>query len=358
LSALGVPLVILVTQAGLRAGEYSLDLTAPGSFAGWAGNGTYADDVVPFSQGGIIETWLYPLTIAGGPYLRCIASSENDYVFYVTDAGRLHVNLELGPANWHDYGTPLPVVEFDEWQHVAVSYDTDVVRFFVNGVEVYSDTTIGGPIWGAHNIQWGSQNIGASQESFLMGMLDNSRVWSGSLSESEILEVMCEDIPTSSGLVASWRWEGTASDTVEGLVCPPKDGAAYGTDVPGCLHHWFNLGDGLAGQEGIPSLVADGDLTAGSPVQFVLAGALPFASCWLVVGSSNLSAPLKGGVLVPHPDLLFAQTVDFFGKASFAGLWPAGLPSGLTAYFQYWIADAAGPQGFAASNAVSGTAAP
>jgi hypothetical protein len=35
---------------------------------------------------------------------------------------------------------------------------------------------------------------------------------------------------------------------------------------------------------------------------------------------------------------------------------PPGVPSGFTTYFQWWIQDPAGPQGYAPSNAVAGTA--
>jgi hypothetical protein len=74
-----------------------------------------------------------------------------------------------------------------------------------------------------------------------------------------------------------------------------------------------------------------------------------------VVGVSPLDAPFKGGVMVPSPDLLFVLTTDFFGASSFGGLWPAGVPSGFTTYFQWWIQDPGGPKGFAASNALAGT---
>jgi len=35
--------------------------------------------------------------------------------------------------------------------------------------------------------------------------------------------------------------------------------------------------------------------------------------------------------------------------------WPAGLPSDFSLYFQAWVADAAGPHGFSASNGLSAT---
>jgi hypothetical protein len=134
-------------------------------------------------------------------------------------------------------------------------------------------------------------------------------------------------------------------------------GAAYTftIDIDPPDEPWADLGSSLAGSAAFPSLIGTGDLLPSTPVSLDLSNAKPFAPCYLVVGVSNLSAPFKGGVLVPFPNLLFGQTVDFFGEASFGGLWPAGIPSAFIVYFQYWIVDAAGPQGFAASNAISGT---
>lgn len=41
------------------------------------------------------------------------------------------------------------------------------------------------------------------------------------------------------------------------------------------------------------------------------------------------------------------------GGYSIPAIYPMGLPAGIPFYFQAWIADATGPQGFAASNALT-----
>jgi hypothetical protein len=119
---------------------------------------------------------------------------------------------------------------------------------------------------------------------------------------------------------------------------------------------WTDVGAGLRGTNGIPSLEGSGALQPGLPVTLSLTTARPFSLAPLVVGLSNLSAPFKGGVMVPSPNFIFPLFTNFFGEATFGGLWPAGVPSGFTTYFQWWIQDPAGPQGYAASNAVAGTA--
>jgi len=118
-----------------------------------------------------------------------------------------------------------------------------------------------------------------------------------------------------------------------------------------------DLGDGLAGIHGLPQLTGAGTLNAGDPVAISLDDALGNASATLVLGLTALDAPFKGGVLVPHPDALFAGlTTDGAGALVVNSTWPAGVPSGFVTYLQCWVVDGAGPQGFAASNGLSATA--
>lgn len=120
---------------------------------------------------------------------------------------------------------------------------------------------------------------------------------------------------------------------------------------------WVDLGSALAGSAGEPALAGDGELIAGQPMSVGVAGALPGAPLTLVVGLARLDAPFKGGVLVPAADLLISGlATDASGGLVLGTTWPAGVPAGLTFYLQGWIADAGAPQGFAATNGLSGTA--
>ena len=53
--------------------------------------------------------------------------------------------------------------------------------------------------------------------------------------------------------------------------------------------------------------------------------------------------------------LITSLSTDVQGTLVLALVWPAGLPPGFRFYTQYWIPDPVGPQGFAASNGLSGT---
>ncbi len=120
---------------------------------------------------------------------------------------------------------------------------------------------------------------------------------------------------------------------------------------------WVDLGAALAGTAGEPVLAGTGDLVADQPMSITLDGALPSASLTLVVGFSQVLLPFKGGLLVPSPDLIVAGLATGpTGSLTLGATWPTGVPAGFELVLQAWIADPAGPAGFAASNGLSGTA--
>ena len=116
-----------------------------------------------------------------------------------------------------------------------------------------------------------------------------------------------------------------------------------------------NLGGGLAGSFGIPSLTGSGTLAAGTPVAFTIDGALGSAPAAFVVGLSQVNVPFKSGILVPSPDAILEVVTSPGGSVALGGSMPAGFPAGTVLYVQGVIADGAAISGFSLSNALSGT---
>jgi hypothetical protein len=117
-----------------------------------------------------------------------------------------------------------------------------------------------------------------------------------------------------------------------------------------------NLGGGLAGTSGIPVFTGVGSMLGGTTATLSLTGAKTFSTSTLVIGFSLLNAPFKGGVMVPDPDFFLAGlSTGATGSVQLTGKIPHGLPSGVPIWYQHWIVDAAGPKGFAASNALKST---
>lgn len=117
---------------------------------------------------------------------------------------------------------------------------------------------------------------------------------------------------------------------------------------------WNWLGNALAGVAGEPLVVPSGTLQAGSPWSMLVTNSAPNTTAFMIFGLSTLYAPVKGGVLVPATTFIFPLPINASGELSL-GSTLGSPPVGATFYAQFWIIDAAGPAGYSASNAFSGT---
>lgn len=120
---------------------------------------------------------------------------------------------------------------------------------------------------------------------------------------------------------------------------------------------WLNVGHGLRGSNGVPSLAGQGSLIAGTAYQLGLTSAEKNAPVVLIVGVASINLPFSGGVLIPAADFVIAGLVtNAMGALSISSHWPAGVPFGTRTYYQYWIEDPAMPNSLAASNGLIATA--
>lgn len=119
---------------------------------------------------------------------------------------------------------------------------------------------------------------------------------------------------------------------------------------------WEILGGELAGSIGTPVLRCNGLLEGNDPMTIDLSQANPLSLAHLAIGLSAVNMPFKGTTLVPYPDvIIFNLPTDANGSLWFTTLFPPGYPSNFEFWLQYFIMDASGPFGYAASNAVKGT---
>ena len=74
-----------------------------------------------------------------------------------------------------------------------------------------------------------------------------------------------------------------------------------------------------------------------------------------MTGLTEIDLPFKGGVFVPHPDLIQPFVTSAAGTLLLTGMWPASVPSSTQIFFQAWVLDPPAPSGFAASNGLQAT---
>ena len=118
---------------------------------------------------------------------------------------------------------------------------------------------------------------------------------------------------------------------------------------------WSDLGQGLAGSQGVPSLSGSGVVWPGSQITLTTTNGLSSTPGFLVLGLSRLDLPLVGGTLVPFPSAVLSAPTDVFGASTTSFPWPPGTPPGTQVFAQHWLLDPAGPQGYAATNALQAT---
>lgn len=122
---------------------------------------------------------------------------------------------------------------------------------------------------------------------------------------------------------------------------------------------WADLGGGLAGAQGIPSLQGFGALSPGTPGSFEITGTPPFAPAILFFSLIQVGVPFKGGVLQAYPPL--AEYIINLGPAGLSmpwGSWTNSLPPGVDMYFQLAVKDQAAVKGVSITNLLRGTTQP
>lgn len=200
----------------------------------------------------------------------------------------------------------------------------------------------------------------APSPDWFLGVHGESLLVDGEWVDELVVDLLPYDSGTDSGATFTSANQDTSPAEPIALITgfPLEGGVPLGTftftrtDV---VPTWGDVGGTLAGSDGEPILVGDGELVDGGTVTFTTTGAASNAPAFVVVGLSVLDAPFKGGLLVPSPDLVIGLGTDGAGILAVGGPLPSGLPSGTLFAVQTWITDAAGPSGFAASNGICAT---
>jgi Domain of unknown function (DUF6851) len=205
----------------------------------------------------------------------------------------------------------------------------------------------------------------------IMSQYTGSTYFPGGLGEFDCPQnqyLVFEDGPSVT-VKLQWASYFDASDQcslsrIWGGIHPPMDdiparkiGEVIGGDAWTKATHlwspWTSVGTGLAGTNGVPSLVGSGPLTGGSANELSLTGAKAFAPAVLAISFTGNPVPFKGGTLVANPvDFVMPLVTVFDGSIHLPFTWPNGIPSNVSLWFQDLISDNAAPYGVAVSNAV------
>jgi hypothetical protein len=138
-------------------------------------------------------------------------------------------------------------------------------------------------------------------------------------------------------------------------VGAPMDPAGNGVYLYDLDATWSttNLGNGLPGL--IPSTLSGSAPTCLDPqLTLNLAFGPPASLAFLITGIGRIDAPFQGGIMVPSINSILATGTSGSGSITLQGPLPHEVPA-IPLYFQFWMLDPFGPNGFSASNALQMT---
>ncbi len=111
---------------------------------------------------------------------------------------------------------------------------------------------------------------------------------------------------------------------------------------------FYDMGGGVEGVTGIPSLLGTGTLLPGSPTLVSLTNGAPQSLMIVLIGFVPIYYGYLDGIVVPLPAVVvWPLATDASGNLNMPFNWPVGLPSGAAVFWQAMIADSASSNGVA-----------
>ncbi len=187
-----------------------------------------------------VTAWIKPDSLVGRRRIISSDSNSSGWTFGINGVGLNFQTLSKG-----DYDKPLPAsgIAVGQWAHVAMTFSTTSVEFFVNGVSVGAanlDGLSGAAIPGTGGFRIGSHNSSDYPDEFFDGRMNDVGVWSGLLTASQIQSVMRTDLAgAGSNPVGFWKLnEGTGTtvtstgpNTINGTLGASTASPTWGSDV-------------------------------------------------------------------------------------------------------------------------------
>jgi hypothetical protein len=192
----------------------------------------------------------------GGYELRINGlSNTNNFGHFATTGNIGGVNIAIGTPN----------VVTGQWYFVTVTYDSSVLKIYLNNIEVGS-TLISGNLQTSNNkLRFGRRGEGNSYNCWYKGKLDDIGIWNRALTPQEITNLYTSTVPVSclpayvptSGLVGYWPFCGNANDESGNANNLMNNGGVFISDrngTPNSACGLSNIGTNLSASNLTPSL--------------------------------------------------------------------------------------------------------
>ena len=201
------------------------------------GRGMVAPKTADFDPGAefTMEAWVHPTEISATGYYfiagkrPLFASPYSLFQLMMVPGGKISADLSNGTTSSRGGITSADALPLGAWTHVAATYDSAILRLYLNGSvvaqsnvsKVVTPSSPNAPF----SIGEGISPDGRSSLSSFMGLISQARLWRVARSPEQIQQGMKEGIPSNrTGLVGNWLLD-------EGSGAVAKDSSGNGRDL-------------------------------------------------------------------------------------------------------------------------------
>ncbi|MDB4126930.1 hypothetical protein N9580_02870 [Flavobacteriales bacterium] len=205
------------------------------------------------------------------------------------------------------------LLDFNQWQHLAFTYDGSNIYLYKNGVLVSSTPANGVITQISQSFKVGALDWGVTGF-YMNGALDEIRLWNATLSASTISNWMCNEIttlhPNYTNLVGYWRLnEGVGTTTADlsfngnngtftGLVQWQVTTSCFSNAVQGCTDSTSCNYNSLATVDDFSCYFLSAQINQnGTDLEVIVSSGLnPYSYLWNTGGSSIIITPQQNGI--------------------------------------------------------------
>ncbi|AVQ71486.1 hypothetical protein B5D77_09365 [Microcystis sp. MC19] len=200
------------------------------------GKALYFDGVNDYTQVGAksslvltdkftLEAWINPVK---GADQGIILNKEGEYEIARFSDGTIRWYFWANPSLSNDWINTGYIAPENQWTHVALTYDKNIVKIYANGELIQSYETSATLVDGLTT--WNDFRIGGRQGftgpgNYFKGQIDDVRVWNVARTQAEIQANLSQKLTgNEQGLVGYWNFEESAGNTVNDLTANKNNG--------------------------------------------------------------------------------------------------------------------------------------